>query len=829
MIEVPERVKDALRDGRRLKNYRFVVRSMHMVNVDTDIHTFEDSTSFSIPTDGNYVFTSTGSNPIAFVTVTQASGGSQGYSVSNGEVKSYRVGDELKLTNMANPVELKVRTQEERMAADFTIDNTSLVKESVKFDERMCSGDRLKFGLCEGTSLEFQYFNHPNIRGKNIQAFIDVQYEKDTIETITETVTEDITNHYTITSTAYTIEKTGTYVFPLVNDTNTFEMIDVIHNEDEVFYSWPVPLSGNPWEEYSIHLSEGDIIQLSNMKYDTAPMEMTETVTHEVTREETVKHWHTIPMGYYDVQECSTQFSTGIIKVVAYNKLKSDYLDAKANLEIQDNFEHMDSVYVSDLLSLMLGDYAIDKDEKSSTPFKPSKWGNYDVTVSGTYRYKSLNGDLGPMGPAIFGADVSTSSNISIRGSAAVRFAITDPSYPLKIRTSVDLDALDDNFLNFVIQSLKDADINVAVETMLSRLLNMTINQSGTTLTGWFFQIKVNYEDGTAKKYGKTLYQNGLADGTFKDLNSITLENVRSVDFIQPLYLSFGVLSGGLMPSIQGLNDTENRIRFSGANRNYEYWDNTLSTYVYKKYFTPKMPDGTDVDVQDYIDWFTTYNVLNLTDADLIQVSPTEIPDVTLRELQSATYETVCQFGKLDRETDLFSGVELNGSRLLPADDLYPSDTLYPKGGAEGSFKSQYSKLWTDSVGTQTFRYLIITYKGLEVDESGNEQEKDFTLQRTVNTHGTTDYNMSDNWLFRNLIWTAEQVGEYADAMVEKMRDIKWFPFEMWAAGLPYIETGDELEIITRDGTYTSYILQRNLNGIQNLQDTYINGTLDIF
>ena len=88
---------------------------------------------------------------------------------------------------------------------------------------------------------------------------------------------------------------------------------------------------------------------------------------------------------------------------------------------------------------------------------------------------------------------------------------------------------------------------------------------------------------------------------------------------------------------------------------------------------------------------------------------------------------------------------------------------------------------------------------------------------------------MSDNWLFRNLIWTEEQITEYAVAMVAKMQDMTWFPFEMWCAGLPYLETGDEIEIPLNGESYTSYVLQRQLKGIQNLQDTYINGTLDIF
>ena len=109
---------------------------------------------------------------------------------------------------------------------DFTIDNDTLVAESVHIDERMATGSELKFGLCEGSSLEFQYFDHPNINGRTVQAFIDIYYD----------------------------------------DVNT----------------------------------------------------------------------HSTPMGYFTVKECPRQFSTGIYKVTAYNKLQSDYLDAEANSAIID-------------------------------------------------------------------------------------------------------------------------------------------------------------------------------------------------------------------------------------------------------------------------------------------------------------------------------------------------------------------------------------------------------------------------------------------------------------------------------------------------------------
>ena len=226
------------------------------------------------------------------------------------------------------------------------------------------------------------------------------------------------------------------------------------------------------------------------------------------------------------------------------------------------------------------------------------------------------------------------------------------------------------------------------------------------------------------------------------------------------------------------------------------------------------------------------YEVYKLDDyvnrIEFTELTLPDLQDFTLRDLMASSFETECQFGKLDRETDLFSGVELNNSRLLPADTLYPSNSLYPNGNSEHPMASQYSKLWTDSAGVQKFRYLIITYKTLE-GEQGQEQEVEKTLQRTVNNDGTVNYNMSDNWLFRNLIWTDEKIGEYADAMVAKMQDIRWFPFEMWCAGLPYLETGDEIEISVGDETHRSYILTRQLKGIHNLQDQYINGTLDIF
>lgn len=209
--------------------------------------------------------------------------------------------------------------------------------------------------------------------------------------------------------------------------------------------------------------------------------------------------------------------------------------------------------------------------------------------------------------------------------------------------------------------------------------------------------------------------------------------------------------------------------------------------------------------------------------ADYIAIPLTDLPDVTARDIASAYYETLCQFGKLDRVSDLFSGVELNQGGLYPANTLYPSDGLYPSAADASFFRSAYTKISTGK--KERFKYLIITYKAL--DEEGHEIEK--TLQRTVNAYGTTNYNMSDNWLFKNIVWTSSEVATFANAMAEKMRNMEWCQLSLDATGLPYIESGDMIEILTEYGRQNTYILSRHMRGIQRLEDTYSNGSVNTF
>lgn len=604
----------------------------------------------------------------------------------------------------------------------YIIDNNSIVRESVKIDERMVTGKNLKFGLCEGSSLEFQYFDHPNINGKDIQVFVSIEY------------------------------------------------VD----------------------------SNGDVA------------------------------WYDIPMGWYTVDQCPVQWDTGIYKVTAYNKLKSKYLDQKANnIVLGELINKNIGMSMYSLRRLLLQDFEIVPYEEYE--IQGSTGGQRSTTPKKEIKFTNLyTGDTPINGENIrrtFNTNPTTNNKIYIQIITEYkRFSLANRLKQFQYREfGYSLGRFSEDLAAYIKTLIDNSSLNATGQQVLDAIDTVWDDGYGYYSEGWSHLCsvelalpQVGYSD--YFYYSDYAYKNGRTSqgypitGATTDLTKVLL-TLYSTCFIHiPRYIWIDYWFD---------SNTRGTIRIDlETGCDYYAPDGTR-----KHYDGLKMPDGSDYNFEEFAASLEYVRIDDLTPGDLVTVDPSTLPEYTLREITSAVYETNCQYGQLDRVTDLFAPVELNQGGLYPADTLYPDNALYPQGNMLHPLPSSYSKLWTDTVGEQSFRYLIITYKTID---DGQEVEK--TLQRTVNTYGTTNYNMSDNWLFLNLVWTAEDVGTYADAMVEKMRDIRWFPFEMWAAGLPHIETGDAIEITDKNGdTHTSYVLTRTLNGIQDLQDTFINGELDVF
>ena len=66
---------------------------------------------------------------------------------------------------------------------------------------------------------------------------------------------------------------------------------------------------------------------------------------------------------------------------------------------------------------------------------------------------------------------------------------------------------------------------------------------------------------------------------------------------------------------------------------------------------------------------------------------------------------------------------------------------------------------------------------------------------------------------------TEEEVAALCEYMAEKISHIKYTPCSVTAKGLPWIEAGDTIDVLTKKGGFESIILRRTLSGIQGLVD----------
>lgn len=769
MIDVPIAVRDALKDGGYKKNYRFVIGNVIEEDVYSTETTLTNDTTYTLTRNGYYIFhndnhstgftyTLNGTSTTVIEMLEDLSGG---YYVLLGTLS---IGDTILITDAYYSIDLQRKTtqKEEVFEPLFEIENDRLVKESVKIDERMCSDDTLKFGLCEGTSIEFQAFNIDNITNKRIRAFVDVEY-------------------------------------PVVT-----------YDYDET--------------------------------------------TDKTTRYETIETY-TIPMGWFDVQETSRQASTGIRKVSAYNKLKSDYLDQQVNALIVEEFGTA-SIRILDILMYLLRRYGIRKltTGKISPIYTTYELYAQPKSYFSPYRYYGVyeDSDCAFTCWAFYqgGSPNWSNAKMYMEGIAHQKnysFVPYDSSWSSPIRIEIDecVEQLDNIIANYIQTELGKIESKIYGRTaaqMWDDLLHMKApkNDGTNRLTQYFFSVTVYTRESLNDPVVERIYGNHVqnATGTFAQLSRTTFLHVNAIKITYPYGIRYGYqFSGNHLKAVENTQSTyhegvENFARLTG---NYNDKPHDYRT-------TPQMPDGTDIP-EDIGEFFRVVRIISgYSPAELIEVQPDKLASVTLRDLQTAVFETQCQFGKLDRLDNYFAGVELNNGRLYPADTLYPDDELYPLSTSESGFRAIYSKLWADEGNIRSWRNLIITYKGLIENEDTHEHEEAEKIYTTViDSNGTDDYEVSNNWLFKNLLWAdsesenwqeaagLENIEDYATAMVNKMQSVSWFPFEMWCAGLPYVETGDEVEIVVGEHAYTSYVLRRTIKGIQNLQDEMINGTLDIF
>lgn len=186
-----------------------------------------------------------------------------------------------------------------------------------------------------------------------------------------------------------------------------------------------------------------------------------------------------------------------------------------------------------------------------------------------------------------------------------------------------------------------------------------------------------------------------------------------------------------------------------------------------------------------------------------------------------AELELEGKFGKYDRYGN-FVEYSFGADMLYPSEETYPGQDVFPGGngniGAELYTKKIYKNAWYDDEPTKLYGTIKCTYKNKE----GNDVETYKNIYEIDDASKYREYDISSNYLIKNFTYSASEIENILNIMAENIKYIQYMPTKLSAKGLPYVEAGDMIQVITDGETIKTYALRRTMKGIQQLTDSII-------
>lgn len=188
-------------------------------------------------------------------------------------------------------------------------------------------------------------------------------------------------------------------------------------------------------------------------------------------------------------------------------------------------------------------------------------------------------------------------------------------------------------------------------------------------------------------------------------------------------------------------------------------------------------------------------------------IQPTELSG-------SMVANAICElngcFGHINRD-GLMDYVFLKGftEAVYPSDDLYPEEDLFP----EDANYHKYTKSDYSIGGCDYQEYVVREITGLEIRQ--DEESAGVFVGEKENP-----YVVLDNFLTYGK--STEEMATIAQNMFNVINGIEYRPFTLNTfRGNPCVEVGDGIKIYTDNQIIQSYVLNRNLTGIQALSDAF--------
>ncbi len=159
---------------------------------------------------------------------------------------------------------------------------------------------------------------------------------------------------------------------------------------------------------------------------------------------------------------------------------------------------------------------------------------------------------------------------------------------------------------------------------------------------------------------------------------------------------------------------------------------------------------------------------------------------------------------------------------LYPSEKLYPREDLYPR-GMNGPLlsMSRYISMECDD-------YVVENYGKIQIKTQGRVKngESICSYEYIGNPDGKNTYIIEDNIFYcaEGTVYeygSQPEVDEMLKNLFDKISNLTYTPHTTKLRGLPFMECGDRVNLVTKTGGIESFIFRRTLKGIHALMDTY--------
>lgn len=210
---------------------------------------------------------------------------------------------------------------------------------------------------------------------------------------------------------------------------------------------------------------------------------------------------------------------------------------------------------------------------------------------------------------------------------------------------------------------------------------------------------------------------------------------------------------------------------------------------------------------------YYNYGTKELFDAD---------SSITGRDVIHSLLEPCGCFFRLSRIKGTPEFIYPTKSGLYPSNTLYPADDLYPRAGTDGLFSlGRYISFICEDFEVKNYGRIQILKKA-----NTNKSESVCEWEYIGNQDEINTYIFDDNIFYcaDGMMYDYDampEVSEMLENMFINIANLGYTPNDTNALGMPWLECGDRIGLLTFDGGVESFVFRRTLKGIQNLKDIY--------